>query len=206
MLEPNLDKYQAIIFDLDGTLINSMVAHAAAWEQTCNKFNIPYDKEWLDDLGGMPSRKVALEIIRRYALTIDPIAVTKDKIANFEAIENKGNIIPQIYNLLKEYQRSKKIGIGTGAQYRHAKEILDATDIQSRIEALVTSDDVENHKPNPDTFLRVAEKLNTDTEKCVVFEDTTIGRQAANRAGMDCYLVKHGEIIDFYPAIKTREE
>ncbi|WP_117232935.1 HAD family hydrolase [Vibrio maerlii] len=200
MLEPNLDKYQAIIFDLDGTLVNSMVAHAAAWEQTCNKFNIPYDKEWLDELGGMPSRKVTLEIVKRYNLTIDPLNITKDKIANFEAIENKGEQIPEICNLLKEYLPSKSIGIGTGAQYRHAKEILDTTDIQNHIEVLVTSDDVENHKPYPDTFLKVAEKLNIDAKNCVVFEDTTIGRQAANRAGMDCYLVKQGKIINFYPA------
>ena len=47
---PNLDKYKGIIFDLDGTLVNSMVAHAHAWELTCSKFNIPYDKPWIHNL------------------------------------------------------------------------------------------------------------------------------------------------------------
>ena len=200
----NLDKYQGIIFDLDGTLVNSMVAHATAWESTCRAFNIPYDKEWLDQLGGMPSRKVTLEILKRYPLDLDAQAITRHKVNVFEGIENEGDIIPKIYKILKENYKNKPIGIGTGAQYKHAKEILDTTDILSMVQVLVTSDDVENHKPNPDTFEKVAQQLSLPAPDCVVFEDTTIGRQAANRAGMDCYLVAQGDIIDFFPANKAQ--
>ncbi|MEZ9863387.1 beta-phosphoglucomutase family hydrolase [Vibrio breoganii] len=197
---PNLDKYKGIIFDLDGTLVNSMVAHAKAWEMTCTKFNIPYDKEWLNQLGGMPSRKVTLEIIKRYDLSIDALQVTKDKIANFEAIKHKGDVIPEIYAILQQQHRYKKIGIGTGAQAKHAKSILDTTDILSMIDILVTSDDVQNHKPNPDTFLKVAQQLKLAPADCIVFEDTLIGQQAATAAGIDCYMVEGGVVTAFIPA------
>lgn len=197
---PNLDKYKGIIFDLDGTLVNSMVAHAHAWELTCSKFNIPYDKEWLDQLGGMPSRKVTLEIIKRYDLSLDPQVVTKDKIANFEAIEHKGDVLPETYAILERYYQLKKVGIGTGAQAKHAKAILDTTDIPSMITALVTSDDVDNHKPHPDTFLKVAQQLDVLPSDCVVFEDTLIGQQAASSAGMDCFMVEEGVVTTFIPA------
>jgi len=196
----DLNNYQGIVFDLDGTLVNSMVAHAAAWEKTCNKFDIPYEKEWLDQLGGMPSRKVTQEIIKRYQLDLDANAITKDKIANFEAIEHKGDVIPGIYDILKSNDGIKKMGIGTGAQFKHAKEILDKTDILSLVQILITSDDVENHKPNPDTFLKVAEGLNLPPAQCIVFEDTIIGQQAAANAGMDCYLVENGKIVSFITA------
>ncbi len=196
----NLDKYQAIIFDLDGTLVNSMVAHASAWEQTCGKFNIPYEKEWLNQLGGMPSRKVTLEILARYQLDIEPSLITSDKIANFERIEHKGEIIPDIYQILQQNYQRKKVGIGTGAQYKHAKEILDTTDIMDMVSVLVTSDDVENHKPHPDTFSAVANALKVSPNQCVVFEDTIIGRQAANSAGMDCFMVSEGNVGAFFPS------
>ena len=107
-MELNLSKYNGIIFDLDGTLVNSMVAHAAAWEKTCLKFNIPYEKEWLNQLGGMSSRKVTHEIVKRYDLNLDADEVTKDKIANFEAIEDKGDIIPKTYQILKDNYKTKK--------------------------------------------------------------------------------------------------
>ena len=196
----NLDKYKGIIFDLDGTLVNSMVAHAHAWELTCSKFNIPYDKEWLDQLGGMPSRKVTLEIMKRYDLSLDPQLITKDKIANFEAIEHKGDVLPETYAILERYYQLKKVGIGTGAQAKHAKAILDTTDIPSMITALVTSDDVDNHKPHPDTFLKVAQQLDVLPSDCVVFEDTLIGQQAASSAGMDRFMVEEGVVTTFIPA------
>ncbi|MEZ8165826.1 HAD family hydrolase [Vibrio splendidus] len=197
---PKLDKYKGIIFDLDGTLVNSMVAHAHAWEQTCQKFGIPYDKEWLDQLGGMPSRKVTQEILKRYDLTLDAQQITSDKIANFEAIEHKGDVIPETYALLQQQYQLKKIGIGTGAQAKHARAILKTTDIPSMIRTIVTSDDVENHKPNPDTFLKVASQLELEPSDCVVFEDTIIGQHAATSAGMDCYMVENGQITKFVPA------
>lgn len=197
----NLDKYKCIIFDLDGTLINSMIAHAAAWEKTCTTFDIPYEKEWLNQLGGMPTRKVTIEIINRYNLELNADLITQDKISNFESIAFKGDTIPGIYQILKDNHLTKKIGIGTGAQRKHAQEILDTTDILTMVEVLVTSDEVVNHKPSPDTFLSVAQQLNTPANQCVVFEDTKIGKQAAIAAGMDCYLVNNGKILEFFPAI-----
>lgn len=68
------------------------------------------------------------------------------------------------------------------------------------IRTIVTSDDVENHKPNPDTFLKVARQLELDPTDCVVFEDTIIGQYAATAAGMDCYMVEDGRITQFVPA------
>ncbi len=73
----------------------------------------PYDKEWLDQLGGMPSRKVTQEILKRYDLTLDAQQITSDKIANFGAIAHKGDVIPETYALLQQQYQLKKIGIGT---------------------------------------------------------------------------------------------
>lgn len=68
------------------------------------------------------------------------------------------------------------------------------------IRTIVTSDDVENHKPNPDTFLKVASQLELEPSDCVVFEDTIMGQHAATSAGMDCYMVENGQITKFVPA------
>ena len=195
----DLSLYKGIIFDLDGTLINSMGAHDVAWEQTCHAFNIPLDVSWVHQLGGMPSGKVAVEIVHRYGLELDPVLLSQDKIARYERLATQAEVNPQIYQILKDHVGLKKLAIGTGGQRKHALVSLGSSDIPELIDTLVASDDVANHKPNPDTFLLAAERIGLAPEHCVVFEDTLIGRQAAHAAGMDCYWVAAGEVAGFYP-------
>jgi beta-phosphoglucomutase family hydrolase len=195
----DLSKYRGIIFDLDGTLINSMGAHDEAWQQTCQEFTIPLDVNWVHQLGGMPSRKVAVEIIRRYGLELDPVLLSQDKIARYERLATQAEVNPQIYQILKDQVGLKKLAIGTGGQRKHALVSIGSSDIAELIDTLVASDDVTEHKPSPDTFLLAAVRLGLAPEHCVVFEDTLIGMQAAYAAGMDCYRVVAGEVAGFYP-------
>ena len=197
--EPDLSKYAGIIFDLDGTLINSMGAHDSAWQETAKAFNIPLDPSWVHQLGGMPSRKVALEIVERYGLQLDPLRLSQDKVSRYEASAGQADLNPEIYQILKNNVGLKKLAIGTGGQRKHALVSLGSHDILRLIDTLVTSDDVTHHKPNPDTFLLAAARIGLAAEQCVVFEDTHIGQQAAHAAGMDCFRVVAGEVAGLYP-------
>ncbi|NOH99168.1 beta-phosphoglucomutase family hydrolase [Vibrio sp. 99-70-13A1] len=195
----DLSVYEGLIFDMDGTLIDTMPAHMKAWKETAEHFNFIFDEQWIHSLGGMPSFKITSQVNMKYGLNLDPTIVSQFKMKAFSEIGNKGSIIECTYSLLMKHQSDKKLAVGTGSQRVSATQLLEQNNIIDKINALVTATDVENHKPNPDTFLRASELLDLEPSQCVVFEDTELGKQAAHAANMDCIMVVGGNQLELYP-------
>ncbi|GAB3526015.1 beta-phosphoglucomutase family hydrolase [Photobacterium alginatilyticum] len=190
----DLAKYQGLIFDLDGTLVDTMPANLEAWRRTSEHYCFPFDAGWLYQLSGQPSVKMASAMIERYGLSHRPEDIASTKLETYLALDDHGEVIPCTYDLLVKYRDTKKTAIGTGGQRTNAISILESKDLLPLIDVVVTSSDVTNYKPAPDTFLLAAEKLGLAPEQCVVFEDTLLGIEAARNAGMDCILVKDGQL------------
>lgn len=190
----DLSRYSAIVFDMDGTLIDSMGAHVKAWQLTCEFYGYPFDPDYMYGLGGVPTKQIAVILNNKFKVSHSPDDVAAKKREYWSAIEGTPSVIQETWDVLTHYQGTLKMGVGTGSERKHALEVLAKTDIDKKITALVTATDVTHGKPHGETFLRVAELLGVEPEKCVVFEDTEIGRQAAQAAGMDCIMVKNGKI------------
>ncbi len=183
---------------MDGTLLDTMPAHLAAWQATAERFDFPFCQEWLHSLGGMPSFKIVVEINNLHGLSLDPQTVAKFKMETFAAMELQGEVISCTNIVLEEYLGLKKIAVGTGSQRESAMRLLSHSGLLDKLDVVVTASDVVNHKPFPDTFLTAAEQLGLDASECLVFEDTELGKRAAHAAGMDCVMVDGEELI-FYP-------
>lgn len=190
----DLSQYHALIFDMDGTLIDSMPAHVEAWRKTCEQYEIPFDANWFYALGGSPTIKTAQAINHQWEQHFDPQELADRKCQFFEELDFKGEVIPETYQLLMAYKDTKKIAVGTGCRLMNAEPLLTETGIYPHLDALVTADDVENHKPEPDTFLEAAKRVGIAPAQCLVFEDTLLGQQAALAAGMDCMMVEDGKL------------
>lgn len=204
MKTTDFEQYQGLIFDMDGTIIDSMPAHLQTWLRTSAHFDFPYDKEWLHSMGGMPSHKITQEINQRYQLNLDPADVQTFKTREFLSmdLENIVTLIPCTYALVKHFSGQKPMAVGTGSSTSTATRLLTQLGIIELFETIVTANDVVNHKPNPDTFLLAAKRINIEPSACVVFEDTELGLQAAHAAGMDCVLVKDNQ-LSFHPVKQT---
>ncbi|KUE78787.1 HAD family hydrolase [Aeromonas schubertii] len=190
------EQYDALIFDLDGTLVNSMPLHLDAWAQTAAEFGLPFDRARIHGMGGIPTRKIVALLANEHGLHIDVEAFTRRKVALYLANIDKVQVYPPMWELVRSQFGKRPMGIGTGSPRRHVEQILRQTGLDAYIETIVSADDVENHKPHPDTFLKVAGQLGVEPTRCLVFEDTEIGVQAGRAAGMDTLLVADGAILE----------
>ncbi|QJR81243.1 beta-phosphoglucomutase family hydrolase [Alteromonas pelagimontana] len=190
----DLSAYKGIVFDMDGTLIDSMGAHIDAWKATCEAFGYPFDADYMYGLGGVPTRNTVKILNEKFGVSHSPDEVAQFKRNAWLKLDHTPELIAETIAVFHHYRPSLKIGIGTGAERRHAEQLLDHHGLLSQIDALVTASDVTHGKPHPETFLTVAQKIGVEPADCVVFEDTEIGLQAAKSAGMDCILVQAGKI------------
>lgn len=194
-----IKNYKGLIFDLDGTLINSMPYHALAWKQVANEHGFDIDVNDIYAMGGSASRDIAAFYKNKGEPVGDIDEYVKRKIAIFQENIPKIEVFQKIFNELKEAKHlGIKIAIGTGTRTANATRILKEKGLLDYIDALVTADDVTRHKPNPDTFLVAAKRLDLKPQDCLVFEDGQLGIKAALRGGFDCIEVKDNEMINYF--------
>ena len=177
---------EAIIFDLDGTLVDSMWI----WKQIDIDFlekkghTLPEDLQ--KSIEGMSFTETATYFIKRFNLveSLDEIKAEWNEMAShFYANEIK---LKENVHLIIEYahRHNIKLGIGTSNSKELLQTVLEANGIQSYFHSIRTSCEVNSGKPSPDIFLKVAEDLEVSPDKCLVFEDTHAGILAGKNAGM----------------------
>jgi len=197
--------YKAVIFDLDGTLVDSMWI----WEQIDIDFLVERGHELPADLQkeieGCSFSETAKYFKDRFDLEEDIDTIKSAWIGmaeNFyaEKIFLKKGVL-DLLNLFKE--KGIKMGIGTSNSRELAEAVLKSNDVLDYFEVLVTSCDVKKGKPEPDVFLKAAELMNVPSEDCLVFEDTHAGVLAGKAAGMDVIAIYDALSEEYMEEIKA---
>lgn len=175
---------KALIFDLDGTLSDSLPVHIASWHVVCQKLNCTFDERIIVEMTGAPTISFAERIKKEQNLSMDPEQIVKMKQQEFR--RNISLIKPQeaVVNLMKSAHGKIPMAVGTGASRLSAMLQLQELGIDHFFDTIVTADDVSFHKPEPDTFLQCAINLKVEPMHCQVFEDGELGMTAARKAGM----------------------
>ena len=175
---------KALIFDIDGTLADTMPIHYIVWKNAVKPYGIDFTRELFEEMAGLPIKESIIELNERFGTSMDPVEVGERKEKEvFDHIHLMKPIQP-VCDLVLKYAGKIPMALGTGGQRENAWKVIDAIGLRKYFEILVAAEDVENHKPAPDTFLRSAEQLGVDPKDCQVFEDGKRGLEAAIAAGM----------------------
>jgi len=175
---------KALIFDIDGTLADSMPVHFRAWKKVLKKHGFDYFKELFLETAGMSTDNIIRLINQRYGLSMDPDAVSAEKEEAYMEIAHEVQPIAPVVAIARQYHGILPMAAGTGG-YRHiVEQTIENIGLSDIIKIIVTTADVARNKPAPDTFLKCAEILGVEPRFCQVFEDAELGLQAGRAAGM----------------------
>jgi beta-phosphoglucomutase family hydrolase len=175
---------RALIFDLDGTLANSLPIHMECWEAVCAKFDYHFSREMMLEKTGMPTIKFAEYVKEQSGCGYQPEEISKMKQAEFFKRIEQITLFDPVFALVLKYHKKLPMSIGTGGSRKSVELMLDWLGIRDYFDFVVTSTDVTRYKPEPDTFLECARRMNVDPQYCQVFEDGDMGIRAARAAGM----------------------
>lgn len=176
--------FDGVIFDCDGTLADTMPLHYRAWCETLAAFGAEMSEALFYELGGVPSVRIAEILNERGGYTLAAEATAADKEARYELLLPQCRPVAKVVALVRAYRGTYPLAVASGGIRRLVLKTLDGLEIRDCFDAVLTAEDVERGKPEPDLFLAAAARLGVRPERCVVYEDSDLGLEAARRAGM----------------------
>jgi len=182
---------QALIFDCDGTLADTMPLHWRAWQQITQRHGVHFTEDRFYELGGVPSRHILAMLRDEQRLAIDPLAVAKEKESAYLELLHHVGPIEQIVAVAREHHGKLPMAVASGGTRLVIESVLVHLEIRNLFDAVVTSEDVVHQKPAPDIFLEAARRLGVAPQLCRAYEDTDLGMNAIRAAGMEAIDVRH---------------
>lgn len=180
------DGFEGLVFDLDGTLVDSMPAHHEAWCEALESVGAPgiFPEDVFYAMGGRPTRDIVVQINAENGLHLDPDRVALMKKKAFLNRLGSVTLIDAVVDYARSWRGKVPMAVATGGRREVAEKTLQILEISDLFDEVVTADDVKVGKPDPEVFLLAAERLGVDAKKCVAFEDAAPGIMAAQLAGM----------------------
>ena len=179
---------KAVLFDLDGLMVDSEPHSLASWEAVLQARGVTLDQLTIDSILGLRIDATARTLIDRYHLpdTVQELSSAK---TDYQIAHLAGNVkpMPGLLELLDEIdRRGLQKAVASSGIRRYVEAVLRSNGLLDRFAVVITGDQVTHGKPAPDVFLAAAGALNVGPQDCLVLEDAPAGVQAAKAAGMMC--------------------
>ena len=183
---------KAVLFDMDGTILDSEPAHTKVLQEVIQKeVGIDISEEDIREYIGLSYDKKLEIIFKRMGIKKDIYNLAD--MARKKSLENS-HLVAKMYGaeeLIKRMKENFAIALVTGSGRDQADFFMESVGLKKYFKTIVTSDDVKRNKPSPDIYLLAAEKLKMKPEECVSLEDSAVGIESAKSAGMICITVRN---------------
>lgn len=190
-LSVSLPEATAYIFDLNGTMINDMPYHVKAWHDILNGLGAGISMERMKEECYGKNQELLERTFPERFTTEEKNRMSLEKEKTYQREYRPFlELLPGLEAFLENARRAGiKMAIGSAAIMFNIDFVLDNLHIRHYFDALVSADEVNRSKPDPETFLRCAQWLAVDPASCIVFEDSPKGVDAAARAGMPAFVL-----------------
>lgn len=187
---------KAVLFDLDGTLVNSNDVYFCAWSDILKQYGVGLTKEEFHACGGIPHQKMLKLFLKdkydelQKENKIDEL--TKQLLEKCHCIlPGKSKIMPYAKEILFALKTNEiKIAIVSATPKKLVEHGIDLLDARDMIDFYISNEDVINHKPHPECYLLAKNKYALKTNECIVIEDSPAGINAGKNAKMNVIAVK----------------
>lgn len=178
---------KAVIFDLDGVIVDTVPLHFKAWKKMFSEYGKDFTfQDYKEKVDGIPRIDGVKAILPQLSQKELEEAATKKQHYFLEFLEKEGvKVYESTLNLIKNL-RKEGIKIAVISSSKNCLYILKRANIDDLFDVIITGNDVKRGKPHPDIFLLAVKRLNVDPKQCVVFEDAVLGVEAAKKAGIKC--------------------
>ncbi|TFF96514.1 MAG: HAD family phosphatase, partial [Promethearchaeota archaeon] len=177
-----------IIFDMDGVLADTGPIHFESWVKLAEEIGVNFTRETFEQTFGQTSPEIVRKLVGP-----EPSQDQVEKWANLkekyyrQMVADKLEPLPGVLDLLKILKKEGfKMAVGSSGPPENVDLLLKTLNIKSFFDAIITAEDVERGKPEPDVFLIAARQSSVKPQNCLVIEDAPVGIQAAKNAGMKC--------------------
>ena len=177
-------EHEALIFDCDGTLTDSMPLHFLSWRDTLAKHGLSFPEQRFYAMAGMPSESIIETLSEEQGVPANADEISEEKENCFLESLHLLQPIRHCFELVREYCGQLPLAVASGGIRPVVVRQLETIGLKEAFDAIVTAEDTERHKPEPDVFLKAAELLKVAPQGCCVYEDSDLGIQAAQSAGM----------------------
>jgi beta-phosphoglucomutase-like phosphatase (HAD superfamily) len=186
---------RGLIFDCDGTLVDTMAMHFKAWTTTLRRHSLEFSEERFYQWAGLPTDRIIDRLAAEKGMIVDAKAIAAERDACFHSQpESDFRPVEPVVAIARRFRGQLPMAVATGSTLVSARASLQAVGILEWFDAVVSSQEVAHPKPAPDVFLLAAERISVPAADCAAFEDGDAGLEAARVAGM--------HVIDIRPMLQ----
>lgn len=180
-------KYEAVLFDFDGVLVDSEPVHHRCWQEVLTRFGIDLDwNTYSEHCIGIADRAMLAFLCNLATPPVDPDTMLSEYPRKKEIYRERMSAIgvaPDVQALIRELRPNYKLAVVSSSNIREISAVLDASGLTPLFDTIVHGGDVPRHKPAPDPYLLALERLGVKT--ALALEDSKAGLASARAAGLD---------------------
>ncbi|MBT2560023.1 HAD family phosphatase [Pedobacter sp. ISL-68] len=189
-----MSKIKALLFDLDGTLIDSEQFHFDCWNKFLCEYEVTLDfKDWLTNYAGIPLPKNAKTIIDRYKIEEELAGfINRREKITFDGFRTTDiQLMPFALEFIKfAYEKGLILAVVTASPKIDVEAVFERNGLAKYFSLFITRTDVSKSKPDPESYNLCVARLGVEKDECIVFEDTLNGVKSALAAGITCYAIQ----------------